>query len=181
MESKAKLVDASKNIFSQKWRLTFELEGQLPEMDNISGKDLRLTAIQWREKRSLNANAYAHVLLGQIAKEAGISLTEAKNRLLAEWGQYDTTEDGKPMTVIMREDIPWEKLDLIHLRPTKKTKILDDHRLYRVYIVIAGSHTYDTATMARFIDGIVQEAQQLGIETLTPDKLERMKAAWHPE
>ena len=180
MEIKGKLVDASKNIFSQKWRLTFELEGQLPEVDNISGKDLRITAVQWREKRSLNANAYAHALLTQIAREMGISMTEAKNRIMAEWGQVDTTEDGKQQTVIIRDDIPWERLKWIHLRPTTKTKILDDHRLYRVYLVIAGSHTYDTKTMSRFIDGIVEEAQELGIETLTPAELERMKATWQP-
>ena len=181
MESKAKLVDASKNIFSQKWRLTFELEGQLPEMDNISGKDLRLTAIQWREKRSLNANAYAHVLLGQIAKEAGISLTEAKNRLLAEWGQFDTTEDGKPLTIILREDIPWERLEWIHLRPTTKTKILDDRRLYRVYLVIAGSHTYDSAQFSRFLNGIIEECKQVGIETLDEEEIKHMMKSYKKE
>lgn len=180
METKAKLVDASKNIFSQKWRLTFEVD-TLPAIDDISGKELRLTAKQWREKRSLNANAYAHVLLGKIAEAVGISMTEAKNRLLAEWGQLDTDADGKPQTIIIRDDIPWERLEWIHLKPTTKTKILDDHRLYRVYLVVAGSHGYDTKTMSRFIDGIVEEAKNLNIETLTPAELERMKASWQPK
>jgi hypothetical protein len=32
--------------------------------------------------------------------------------------------------------------------------------------------------MAKLIDGTVQEAKQLGIETATPDELAKMKALW---
>lgn len=32
--------------------------------------------------------------------------------------------------------------------------------------------------MSRFIDCVVAEAQELGIETATPDELERMKQEW---
>ena len=41
-----------------------------------------------------------------------------------------------------------------------------------------GSSKYDTAEMARFIDGIVQECEELGIETESPDELVRMKREW---
>jgi hypothetical protein len=41
-----------------------------------------------------------------------------------------------------------------------------------------GSHTYDTKEMARLIDGVVYEAKSIGIETLSPDELERMKSLW---
>ena len=44
--------------------------------------------------------------------------------------------------------------------------------------VMRGSHTYDTAEMSRLIDATVEEAKELKIETMTPDQLERMKAAW---
>jgi hypothetical protein len=37
---------------------------------------------------------------------------------------------------------------------------------------------YDTKEMSVLIDGIVSEAKELGIETLTPDELERIKSAW---
>ena len=179
MESKGRLVDASRNIFSGKWRITFELD-ELPAVDSISGKDLRITAKQWREKRSLNSNAYAHLLMGKIAEALGSSMTEVKNHLLKEWGQLDLGEDGRVQTVIIRDDIPWEKLEWIHLRPTNSTRVLDDDRLYRVYYVIRGSHTYDSREMSYFISGVVQEAKELGIETLTPNELSRMNALWRP-
>ena len=41
-----------------------------------------------------------------------------------------------------------------------------------------GSSQYDTAQMSRLIDGIVSEAQDLGIETATPEELARMKGEW---
>jgi 16S rRNA U1498 N3-methylase RsmE len=44
--------------------------------------------------------------------------------------------------------------------------------------VMRGSHTYNTAEMSRLIDATVEEAKELGVETLTPDQLERMKASW---
>ena len=42
-----------------------------------------------------------------------------------------------------------------------------------------GSSTYNTKEMSVLIDGIVYEAKELGIETLPPDELERMKVEWN--
>ena len=41
-----------------------------------------------------------------------------------------------------------------------------------------GSSSYNTKQMASFIDYVVQEAKELGIQTETPDEIERMKALW---
>lgn len=41
-----------------------------------------------------------------------------------------------------------------------------------------GIHAYDSKEMAAFIDEVVYEAKGLGIQTETPDELERIKAAW---
>jgi hypothetical protein len=46
--------------------------------------------------------------------------------------------------------------------------------------MIKGSSEYDTKEMSRFIDGIVAEAKELGIETLPPAELETMMKAWKP-
>ena len=46
------------------------------------------------------------------------------------------------------------------------------------YMVYKQTHTLDTAEMARLIDGAVSEAQQLGIETKTPEELDKIKALW---
>ena len=44
-----------------------------------------------------------------------------------------------------------------------------------------GSSIYDTAQMSRLINLTVQEAKQLGIETMTPEELEILKARWADE
>lgn len=176
MECKARLIDLSFGI-DRKPRATFQIEASPDGLAELSDKDIRLTARIWREKRSLDANAYFHVLIQKIAQSANIGLTEAKNLMIADYGQYETTETGI-MMVILRDDVEWMKLEALHVKPTSAVKVLDDGKLYRVYMVMRGSHTYDTAEMSRLIDGTVYEAKALGIETLTPDEMERMKAAW---
>ena len=43
------------------------------------------------------------------------------------------------------------------------------YRLYR------GTHTYDSKEMAMLIDGTIEECKEQGIETMTPNELERLK------
>ena len=47
---------------------------------------------------------------------------------------------------------------------------------YKVYL---GSSEMDTKQMSILIDGIVQEAKQLDIETLTPAELSKLKEEWN--
>lgn len=172
---KARLLQTFRSL-EGKTVLTLEVDSQ-PDLDRLSGKELRCELTEWRERRSLNANAYFHVLCGKIAERAAESATEVKNQLISDYGQPERTEHGI-MTVTMLDAIPWQRVEGIHLRPTTATRTMDDGRLYRVYLVMRGSHTYDTAEMSRLIDGTVNEAKELGIETLTPAELERMKANW---
>ena len=131
---------------------------------------------EYRQKRSLNANAFFHVLCQKIAEATHQSLTSVKNQLLADYGQIDTDMG----TVILLDDIDWKSTPYMHLLPTSATRVLDNGKLYRVYWIIRGSHTYDTREMSRLIEGAVTEAKELDIETMTPDQLKRMMAAWKP-
>ncbi len=177
MEMKGKLVDASRNMFSQKWRLTFEVEN-LPKVDTISGKDLRVTVIQWREKRSLNANAYFHVLVNQIASKMNIGDDECKRELVLEYGTVDRDENGKvigaklPAYANVTKYWPYAK----HYETQ-----YEGGREYHCYLFYKPTHELDSAEMARLIDGTVREAEQLGIETLTPAKLRIIKESWRPK
>lgn len=158
---------------SRKWLITFEVDAP-EEFDKLKDKELRIEVKEYREGRSLNANSYFHVLVDKIAKALKISEVESKNQMLARYGQLD----NYVKTIILDDEIEWQKLASIHLRPTTHTKVMENGRLYRVYLVIRGSHTYDTTEMGRLIDGTVEEAKALGIETMTPAELERMIKAW---
>lgn len=161
---------------NRKWQMTLELEEQPTFYDRLKDKDISVEIKQFREKRSLNANAYFHVLVDKIAGIQRVTHTEVHNRLIADYGVIDEQINN----IILDDTIPWLRLDTIHLRPTTATRVMDNGKLYRVYLVMRGSHTYDTAEMSRLIDGTVEEAKALGIETITPDELERMKSLWNP-
>lgn len=179
MESKARLLDVSMDYETRRLRLLFEVDRDVaPEIDKMRDSDLRLKAVKWREKRSLDSNAYFHLLVNKIADTDNMSATEVKNLLIMDFGQLELDEDGKPTEIIMRDDINWTQLETLHLRPTSATKVLDNGKLYRVYLVMRGSHTYDTKEMSRLIDGTVEAAKELGIETATPDEIAKMNAIW---
>ena len=129
---------------------------------------------EYKRKRSRDANAYFHVLCQKVAEKLGVSMSHVKNTIMSEFGQLDT---DIPM-VIMPDELDWRENQYLHLRPTPSSRIMDDGRVWRVYAVIRGSHTYNTAEMSRLIDGIVQEAKQQGIETIPPAELERMLSMW---
>lgn len=174
MQTTGRIKDIAKDWQSDKLIISFLIDTVPSDLDELGGDALDITARRYRKKRSLNANSYFHALASQIATKNGESITETKNSLIAEYGQIDTFVK----TVILDDAIDWRKVEPLHLRPTKATRVLDNGKLYRVYCVMRGSHTYDTAEMAHLIDGAVEAAKELGIETLTPDELTRMKNAW---
>ena len=59
------------------------------EYDRLKDKECRLKVVQYREGRSLDANAYFHVLVGKIAEVTDNSKVYIKNKLIAEYGQHE--------------------------------------------------------------------------------------------
>ena len=129
------------------------------------------------KKRSISANNYFYLLCTKIAEKLRISLNEVHNQMLASYG-YPEFLDDKIVYFILPDRVDVNKLDSVHLKATSKTQILDNGELNRVYIVMRGSHTYNTVEMARLIDGVIHEAKQLDIETLTPAQKDEMLQRW---
>lgn len=175
MERKARLLSAEMDYVRRVSTLTIEVEGPLPEgmETSLRDVDLKLTLVKYRQKRSLDANAYYWVLVTQIAEALKIGKVEAHNQLVADYGQLDM-QDGQVVSVMLREDIDWKKLPQLHLRPTSKTVTNSKGTVFRCYFVCRGSHTYDSKEMAVLINGTIAEAKELGIETLTPMEVQRM-------
>lgn len=141
-------------------------------------KDKRLEITQHKGHRSLDANGYYWVLCTKIAAAERVSKTEMHNRLLSEYGTEQVT-DGAFEWAVKSPKFDWTKSTTTHYRPAGRTVRTAAGEELPLYWVIRGSHTYDTAEMSRLIDGAVYEAKEHGIETMTPDEIERLKAAWH--
>lgn len=159
--------------------VSLEIDGDYADyIERLQDVKLNIDIKKYFEKRSLNANAYYHVLCGKIAEAIGSSMTEVCNKMIAEYGQIDK-ELG---CLIINADIDYTKIETIHLRQTTKTQVMADGKLYRCYWVMRGSHTYDKKEMHTLIQGVIWEAEQIGgIETLTPTQLHALLDKWEEQ
>ena len=157
--------------------LSFEIDqGSKGEAQRIVD-DLRegyvsVEAKPWKDKRSLDANAYCWKLLGLMADKltrmgAPTSKDDIYDQELRKYGQTGVIKiaPGAKETILKSFRL-WEPHEKLYG---------EEARYYRVWV---GSSHYNTEEMSAFIDGIVDDAKELGIETLPPDELERMMSQW---
>ena len=145
---------------------------------------LSVKIVRYRVKRSLDANAYYWQLLSKVAEVMKMSKPFAHNYFLRRYGQIELFEGQAAYVVIPDTDDSEQKIfesETYHLKPTSQVKEGKDGRMYRTYMMLRGSSSYDTKEMSVLIDGLVTEAKENGIETLPPDEIERMKAMWKNE
>lgn len=129
------------------------------------------------KKRSLDSNAYFHLLCDKLRQKLGISMARCKNNLIADYGQFYYLDDETPM--VYKTNAPEDymmELETIH---TKCVKVTEENKkpvyFYRVY---RGSHTYNSAEMSKLIKGTMEECELQGISTATPDEIAHMQALW---
>lgn len=170
MEAKAELKQVSRDYKTKAFQLTFQIEGDITNaLDDITGKPLRLKAVQWREKRSLDSNAYMWVLTSKIAQKMGSTSEAEHRRQMQEYGIIDTI-DGGAIAITLHRKV---NIDLID-GYWKFCKESADGR-FRSYLRIKPTREYDTKEMTYFLEKVIEEAKELGIETATPEELERME------
>lgn len=122
---------------------------------------------KYREKRSLNANAYAWLLIGKIADDRRLNKDDVYMQMLKQYGQSKviSVQSHIPLVGFIKY---FEEVGESNLNGK-------DFKHYRVF---KGSSEFDTREMSIFIDGIVSEAQELGINTKTPAQIAEMKSLW---
>ena len=126
-----------------------------------------------KEKRSLSQNGYYWQLITEVARKKKQSVPYTHNYELraaryAKWIEGEAVEVQIPDTDEAEAQV-MEQVDY-HLCPTNR-RVGDK----RVYILLRGSSTMNTAEMSHLLDCLIQDAQALGISTKTPDELARMR------
>lgn len=178
MDLKGQIVYRARDFKTGKILLTMSVDEIPPGVDKLPEGDLQISLKPYRRSRSLNANSYYWVLIGKIADAVQHSRFYVHNWMLRDYGPMKFI-DGLPMTVIMPDtDAARDQIDndqYQHLLPTSHTQSKGD-KVFRAYYVLKGSSEYDTREMARLIEGTINEAKELGIETLSAEELERMLA-----
>ena len=133
-----------------------------------------LTIKEHREKRSLDANAYAWVLIGLIADALRIPPNEVyRQAILNISGNYEiipVREEAvsKFKEVWQKQGIGWPIFDM------GKSKI-PGYRNLRAYY---GSSVYDTRQMSQMIENLIQDSKALGIETKSQEEIDSLLGEW---
>lgn len=127
-----------------------------------------------KKRRSLDANAYSWVLIDKIAQKLGMSPEDVYRNAVANTG-------GVTESLIC---IAEEAADAFtsawvagHLGRQVR-RFPSNRRGYVNLAAVYGSSDYDTSQMARFINGLVQDAQALGIETKDPGYIDSLLNSW---
>lgn len=170
---KGRLLDLSFTL-NGKQRLVIELDDDFrQDFAALKDHDVRVEIKKWRKKRSLDANAYAWVLIDKIAQATGVSKTEVYRKVIREIGGVSEIVCVRTEAVDkLREG--WEAHGLGWQTDVMPSKIKGCTNVVLYY----GSSTYDTKQMSALIDSLVQDAQALGIETLPPHEIARLNSLW---
>ena len=173
MECTGNITNITTDWQTGKFNVTFSLNenSSINEIAKLKEFDkLAIKMTKFRKKRSLDSNAYCWVLCTKIAEVAESSKDEIYEEMLQKYGYLYQDDEGY-ITVTVKSEVDMSKID-------GHWKFYKSNGKFSSYMMIKGSSQYDSAEMAKFIDHIVQEAKELGIETLTPDELARMNAEW---
>lgn len=140
----------------------------IEDLKALKDCDIDATIKKYREKRSLSQNAYAWTLITKIAQSINppMNKEEVYVEMLKRYGQggFISTQADKAGDVTRAFDYYVQKGE----GEVNGKKFLH-------YMVYVGSSKYNTKEMATFISGIVEEAKDLGIETMTPDEIARLR------
>ena len=123
----------------------------------------------YKEKRSLDANAYLWVILNEMAKKLTSTDEEIYIEMLKRYGAKDYIAAPKES-----EDILKRVYKIVE--PIKDCTINSTQAV--TYRLIRGSSTYDTLEFSKLLDGVVSEAQELGIDTMTPEQRQKLIDEW---
>lgn len=139
----------------------------------MKDRKYEVTIKEFRERRSLDANAYCWVLLDKLAE----FLREPKEKIYRDY----IKEIGGNCEVVCVLDSAvdklrrgWERNGLGWLTDTAKSKIDGCTNVVLYY----GSSAYDGRQMSRLVDMIIQDCRGCGIETLPPERLAAMVEEW---
>lgn len=131
------------------------------------------TLAKAKKHRSLDANAYAWVLIDKLAAELRIGKEEIYRNTIRDIGGNSEIYCGteKAIQALCKQ---WVKNGIGWQAETMPSKLPGCVNAILYY----GSSSYDTKQMSILIDRLIQDCKALDIETMPPDKLAGLLEAW---
>jgi major membrane immunogen (membrane-anchored lipoprotein) len=172
-----KIVGANTDYRTNKPTITFQINEKHDfEMIVDDLKDCEKLSIevkQYREKRSLDANAYFFVLADKLAEKLNTTKVEIYRNAIKEIGGVSEVVCVKNQAV-QRLCEGWSQNGLGWQTDTFPSKIEGCTNVILYY----GSSTYTTEQMSKLIENIVQDCKAVGIETRTPNEIANLLSMW---
>lgn len=146
-------------------------------LHKYEGKPYEVVITEKKGKRSLDANAYMWVLAGKISNHPDILLSkeEVYKKAIKDYGVSTVIPIKDDL---MKDILRWHTSNGLG----NSFEIIGACKNFEGYTnvhLFYGSSQYDKVQMSALIDGIVADAKELGIDTLTPAELEQMKGEWN--
>lgn len=143
-------------------------------VDDMNGcEKLSIEIKPYRARRSLDANAYAWVLMDRLSEKLNQPKVDIYREYIKNIGgnsEYVCAQNN----AVQRLRDAWQKNGIGWQTETMPSKIEGCTTVILYY----GSSTYDSAQMSRLLDLIIQDCKAVGIPTETPDEIARLKALW---
>ncbi len=167
VELKAEIADLQFDLQGNQL-LTLRIRGDARRLyDTFKDKVLSVLFKEYRKRRSKNANAFCWAMCNEIAN---LLRTDKDSVYLTMLKRY-----GQSAVISIRSDIPFGGYLKYFEVEGESTLNGKDFTHYKVF---KGSSEYDTREMSIFLDGIVSEAQALGIPVLSDSELALLKDEW---
>jgi len=173
MKLKGNIAEVNLDFSTHKPRLVIQLSSQYEiltdEFNQLQKEEvLDITIEKHKEKRSLNANAYFHLLINKLARHFDISDEEMKIKMNLSYGTIATDDNDK----ILGCKVP-KGTDIQTFYPYAKWYKEDDDGC-DCYLFYKKTHTLNTLEFSKLINGVVWECKQVGIETLDEIELQKL-------
>lgn len=155
-----------KFIGFRKGKLLLDLDGDFRnQYEKLKGIDVEVTIEPYSESRTLKANSYLWALITKIANLLRESKDAIYLDMLRAYGQ------GGVVSI-------QEKDETRFLRAYRYREYLGESenkgKLFKHYRFWIGSSEYSRQEFAILLDGVIQEAKNLGIETRTEEEIRSM-------
>mgnify|MGYP003302507550 FL=1 len=149
-----------------------EKQAALAAYDDLKGQ-ISVKIGKYREKRSKDANAYCWTLIGKLSEKLNIPPVNIyRDAIKNVGGNYEVvcTVDA----AVDKLCSSWRRNGIGWLTDTMPSKLPGCTNVLLYY----GSSTYDTASMSRLINIIVDECKEQGIDTRTPEEIAKLISLW---
>lgn len=150
------------------------------ELNDLCNKDVDKTIEikQYREQRSTTANRYMWTLITELSEKLTLPRGDTYIKLLKSYGkEHQFTIKDEALTELIRS---WN----FHNTTVAHTESLCDvtrsfrskGQLWHDVSCYEGSSGYDSKVFSVLLNGIVSDCETMGINTMTPDEIERLMA-----